>query len=176
MDPSPTDADALCRFLDARDIRYRRVDHLPVFTCEEAYRLVPADVGGIQTKNLFLRDGKGRRHWLLVTSCEKSVDLKALAPRVGADHFSLGSPDRLMKYLRLTPGSVTVLGMVNDPDHLVTLLVDRDVWNAATWRSHPLVNTATLVMARDAVERFLAATGHEVQVVDVPVRAMSAET
>lgn len=172
MDPIPADADALCRYLDERGIPYQRADHPPVFTCEEADRLVPRDLGGVQTKNLFLRDGKGRRHWLLVTSCAKSVDLKALAPRIGADNLSLGSPERLMKYLRLTPGAVTVLGVVNDPDHLVTLLVDRDVWNATEWRSHPLVNTATLLISRAAVERFLAATGHQAHVIDVPVRAM----
>lgn len=172
MDSLPADADAICRFLDARGVPYQRADHPAVFTCEDAYRLVPADIGGVQTKNLFLRDGKGRRHWLLVTSCEKSVDLKALTPRIGADNLSLGSPDRLMKYLRLTPGSVTVLGLVNDPDHLVTLLVDRDVWNAPAWRSHPVVNTATLLLSTAAIERFLAATGHQAHVIDVPVRPM----
>jgi Ala-tRNA(Pro) deacylase len=172
MDLLPADADALCRYLDARGILYQRADHPPVFTCEEADRLVPRELGGVQTKNLFLRDGKGRRHWLLVTSCAKSVDHRALAPRLGADHLSRGSPDRLMKYLRLTPGAVTVLGVVNDPDHLVTLLVDRDVWNAAAWRSHPLVNTATLMISREAIERFLAATGHQAHVIDVPVRAV----
>lgn len=172
MDLIPADADALCRYLDERGIPYQRADHPPVFTCEEADRLVPRELGGVQTKNLFLRDGKGRRHWLLVTSCAKGVDLKALAPRIGADHLSLGSPERLMKYLRLTPGAVTVLGVVNDPDHAVTLFVDRDVWNAAAWRSHPLVNTATLLISRAAIERFLAATGHQAHVIDVPVRAM----
>jgi len=105
--PSPA---ALCAQIDAWGITYRRADHPPVFTCDEAARLVPAAVDGAQTTNRFLRDGKGRRHWLLVTLCEKGGDLKQLSSRIGADHLSLASPARLLKHLTLTPGAVTVLG------------------------------------------------------------------
>jgi Ala-tRNA(Pro) deacylase len=164
-------ADDCCRLLDAHGIAYRRADHPAVFTCEEADRAVPSELGGVHTKNLFLRDGKGRRHWLLVTLCSKPVDLKALAPRIGADNLSLGSPDRLMRFLGLTPGSVTVLGLTNDPDRQVMLLVDREVWEADAWRCHPLVNTATLVISRAGIDRFLELTGHEARVVEVPARA-----
>jgi Ala-tRNA(Pro) deacylase len=152
-------------------IPFRRFDHEPVFTCEDVARLGPAEAAGVQTKNLFLRDHRGRRHWLLVTSCEKPVDLRALAPRIGADHLSLASPDRLARLLGLTPGSVTVLGLAHDTAHEVALVVDADVWRADAWRCHPLVNTATLVLARADVERFLAATGHRPEVVEVPARA-----
>ena len=65
---------------------------------------------------------------------------------------------------------MTVLGLVNDPGHAVELLVDRDVWDAASWRCHPLVNTTTLVLPRDGITAFLASTGHLARVVDVPVR------
>lgn len=167
----PADASTLCRWLDARHVDYRRFDHPPVFTCEEAARLIPAEVAGVQTKNLFLRDGKGRRHWLVVTRCDTSVDLKALAPRIGADQLSLASPERLLRHLGLTPGAVTVLGLVNDPQQRVTLVVDRDVWEARAWRCHPLVNNASLVLSREAVERFLAITGHDARVHELPARA-----
>jgi Ala-tRNA(Pro) deacylase len=157
-------------YLTARGIPFTRHDHDAVFTCEDVERAVPAEAPGVQTKNLFLRDHRGRRHWLLVTTCAKAVDLKATAPRIGADNLSLGSPDRLTKYLGLTPGAVTVLGLVNDPAHEVELIVDREVWDAEAWRCHPLVNTATLVLARADVERFLATTGHVPRVIDVPAR------
>lgn len=160
----------LYALLDRLGVEYRRFDHPPVFTCDEAAREVPAEAAGVQTKNLFVRDGKGRRHWLVVTSCERAVDLKALAPRIGADRLSLGSPDRLLRHLGLTPGAVTVFGLANDPDHLVELVVDRVVWDTTPWRCHPLINSATLVVERGAVERFLAHTGHAAQVVEVPVR------
>lgn len=169
-DTPHTDA-SLCELLWANGIPFLRADHPPVFTCDEANRLVPEALVGVQTKNLFLRDGKGRRHWLLVTTCAKAVDLKALAPRIGADHLSLGSPERLLKYLGLTPGAVTLFGLANDPTHDVTLLVDRDVWESSEgWRCHPMVNSATLVINRDAVERFLAITGHAATTVVVPER------
>ncbi len=160
----------LCALLDHHGIPYRRFDHVAVFTCDEAAREVPFEAEGVQTKNLFLRDGKGRRHWLLVTSCERTVDLRALTSVIGADRLSLGSPERLVRYLGLTPGAVTVFGLVHDSDHAVELVVDRRVWAASHWRSHPLVNTATLVVERSDVERFLALTGHVPRVVDVPSR------
>jgi Ala-tRNA(Pro) deacylase len=162
---------SLYDFLAAHDIGYQRFDHPAVFTCEEAARLVPAEADAVHTKNLFLRDKKGRRHWLLVTTCAKAVDLKGLCDRIGADNLSLGSPDRLMKHLGVTPGAVTILGLINDPEHLVEVLIDRDVWAAPAIRSHPLVNTATLVLSHEGVERFCQLTGHPVKLVDVPVRA-----
>jgi Ala-tRNA(Pro) deacylase len=163
-------ADDLCQKLAGYGIVYRRVDHPAVFTCDEAEKAVPPDLGGVHTKNLFLRDGKGRRHWLLVTLCEKSVDLKALGPVIGADHLSLASPDRLARFLALTPGSVTVMGLLNDPSHQVGLVVDRVVWEANAWRCHPMVNTATLVIAKEDIVRWFSITGHDPQIVAVPAR------
>src|ERR671921_536361 len=96
------------------------------------------------------------------------VDMKALAPRIGADHLSLGSPERLMRHLGVTPGSVTVLGLVHDRARAVTLLVDARVWRADAIRAHPLDNASTLVLAHAELERFLALTGHTPRVVDVP--------
>lgn len=158
--------------LNALGITYERHDHAPVLTCDEAYRVVPPTVGAAHTKNLFLRDKKGRRQWLLVTDCAKAVDLRLLAPLIGADHLSLASPDRLQRHLGVAPGAVTVLALVNDREHEVQLVVDRDLWLVDRWRCHPLVNTATLVIARSDLERFFAATGHRPMSVDVPTRAM----
>jgi Ala-tRNA(Pro) deacylase len=168
-----TDSDAvvaLLRQLDALGVPYQRFDHQAVFTCEEAERAMPAETAAAHTKNLFLRDAKGRRHWLLVTDCAKQVDLRSLAPAIGADKLGLASPERLARYLGLTPGSVTLFGLINDRQHEVELVVDRDVWAAATWRCHPLVNTATLVVAKEGVEAFLSATGHRAKVVTVAAR------
>lgn len=150
--------------LDSLGVRYERYDHAPVFTCDEADAAVP-NHGAIQTKNLFLRDKRGRRHLLLVTSCEKAVDIKRFAEQVDADRLSFGSPERLMKYLGVTPGSVTVLGLMNDIERGVELCVDADVWHTPAWRCHPLINTATLVISREDIERFLEHTGHTPRIV-----------
>jgi Ala-tRNA(Pro) deacylase len=147
-------------------IPFERVDHAPVFTCDEAYAAMPGHES-VQTKNIFLRDKRGRRHILLVTTCEKTVDVKAFADQCDADRLSVASPERMMKHLGVEPGSVTVLGLVYDVDRAVELYVDRDVWNAPLWRCHPLVNTATLVIPREGLERFFAHTGHRAHVIDV---------
>lgn len=156
--------------LDRIGIRYHRIDHPPVFTCDEADRAVPQGLGGAHTKNLFLRDAKGRRHWLLVTLCAKAVDLAALGHEIGSGKLGFASPERLSRFLGVTPGSVTVLGLINDTDHAVELLVDHDVWTASAWRCHPLINTATLVVERDSIERFLATTGHTPRIIEVKER------
>src|SRR4029078_3614865 len=84
--------------------------------------------GAARTKNIFLRDKKGKRHLLLVTSCAKTVSIASFAETSGTDRLSFASPERLMKYLGVEPGAVTVLGLVNDPDHAVELYIDADVW------------------------------------------------
>lgn len=77
-----------------------------------------------------------------------------------------------MKYLGLTPGAVTLFGIANDPTHDVTLFIDRDVWNTERWRCHPMVNSATLVITRADAQRFAQLTGHDMHLVDVPVRGV----
>jgi len=147
-------------------IPFERVDHAPVFTCDEAYAAMPGH-DSVQTKNIFLRDKRGRRHLLLITTCERVVDVKKFAEQSDSDRLSFASPERLMKYLGVEPGSVTVLGLINDTESAVELYVDRDVWNAPLWRCHPLVNTATLVIPREGVEKFLAHTSHRALVLDL---------
>jgi Ala-tRNA(Pro) deacylase len=145
-------------------VDYTRYDHEAVFACEAALAAVP-DASSIQTKNLFLRDKPGRRHFLVVTTCEKAVDIKQFAEAIGAGHLSFGSAQRLERHLGLTPGSVTVLGLANDPAHAVELFVDEDVWRCERWNCHPMINTSTLVISRPNIERFLAHTGHAPRVV-----------
>ena len=155
--------------LDSLNIGYERYDHAPVFTCDEADAAVP-NHAAVQTKNLFLRDKRGRRHILLVTSCAKSVDVKRFADQIDADHLSFGSAERLQKYLGVTPGSVTVLGLMNDSARAVELCVDADVWRTPSWRCHPLINSITLVISRPDIERFLAHTGHVPRVLTLEER------
>ena len=145
-------------------ISFERHDHAPVFTCEEAERAVP-DTGAVHTKNLFLRDKRGRRHVLLVTTCATVVNVRAFARQVAADNLSFASPERLLRYLGVTPGSVTVLGLVHDAERAVEVVVDDAVWRAPRLHAHPLVNSATLVLTHEGLERFLEHTGHSPRVV-----------
>jgi Ala-tRNA(Pro) deacylase len=157
-------------FLEKHGIGFVRHDHPPVDTCEEELRHVP-ESGAARTKNLFMRDRRGRRHLLLVTLCSKSVSIADFAETAGADRLSFASPERLMTHLGVEPGAVTLLGLVNDASHAVELFVDTDVWAAPSIHAHPLRNDATLVLSHDDVVRFLAATGHQPRIVSVRSQA-----
>ncbi len=121
-----------------------------------------------KTKNLFLCDKKGKRHFLVVVPAQKRVNIKSLSTAIGAGHLSFGSPDRLKRYLTVDPGSVTILALISDPDHAVEVIFDEVLWQAEAFQFHPLVNTSTLLIPRDSLRRFLEATGHEVRLLDVP--------
>ena len=154
-------------FLDQHGISYQRFDHPAVFTCEQAAEL-RTPMPGKDTKNLFLRDEKGKRHFLVTVGHEKQVDLKALKQVFDTQKLSFASPERLKTYLGVEPGAVTLLGLVNDPDHAVEFFIDDAVWNAEVVCAHPLVNTATLCIPHEGLVTFLKATGHEAAILDVP--------
>lgn len=156
----------LTTLLETHGISYVRHDHPPVFTCEEEAHHVP-ETGAARTKNLFLRDRRGKRHLLLVTLCSKNVRIADFADIAGADRLSFASPERLLKFLGVEPGAVTILGLVNDAAHAVELYIDKDVWAAPSIHAHPLRNDATLVLSHQALVRFLDATGHRPQVVPI---------
>jgi Ala-tRNA(Pro) deacylase len=148
----------LYHFLDQHGFIYQRIEHPPVFTCEQADQYRP-DLPGVSTKNLFLRDKK-RRFYLVMTACEKKLDLKKLGQALNATKLHFGSEASLLELLRLTPGSVTVLGLVNDQRHQVELWIDQEIWRADYFLCHPLVNTATLVLSKADLLRFFDLTGH----------------
>ncbi len=157
----------LFAFLEAQGLSYKATEHEAVFTVEESARLVP-ELSGAKTKNLFLRDKAGDRHLLVVVGHEKRVDLKELSRRLGTSKLRLASPRRLEVHLGQSPGSVSLMALVNDTDGTVELVIDHSVWEAEAIQCHPLANTATIVMPREDVERFVAATGHTLVVMEVP--------
>lgn len=146
-------------FLDANGFVYQRVEHPAVFTCEEAEAHRPKS-SATSTKNLFLCDKKARRFFLAVTSCEKTVKLDELAIQLGTAHLRFGSEENLMRLLGVTRGAVTMMGLANDTEHQVELWIDADVWQSESFLSHPLVNTATLILSKSELERFIELTGH----------------
>ncbi|MBI3991864.1 MAG: prolyl-tRNA synthetase associated domain-containing protein [Candidatus Lambdaproteobacteria bacterium] len=153
--------------LASLQINYRRHDHPPVFTVEEADRHKGAIAGG-QSKNLFLRNKKGQRHYLLVAEAHRPVSLKSLQTLLGESTLSFASPERLMKYLGLTPGSVSPFGIVNDERREVVVLLDRALMAHTQLNFHPNVNTATLTVSREDFQRFLEHCGNEVRTLALP--------
>jgi len=157
-------------FLENSGISYQRFDHPAVYTCEEAEKLCPA-MPGVSLKNLFLRDGKGARHFLVVVGYEKNVDLKILKDVLGVAKLGFASPERLYKYLGVEPGSVTILGLINDTEHAVEVFIDQKLWGK-DFQVHPLVNTATLVIGNEGVKKFFEATDHSYKIVEISGRSV----
>ena len=153
-----TDQDFL-KFLNENGFSYQRVEHPAVYTCAEA-ELHRPKVPAVSTKNLFLCDKKARRFFLVVTSCEKTVKLDALAPQLGVAYLRFASEENLQRMLGVTRGAVTMMGLANDGEQRVELWIDSEIWQGEFFLSHPLVNTATLVLAKPELERFFALTGH----------------
>ena len=166
----------LNEFLSAHDITLARCEHPAVMTVEESDRLVPK-LPGAKTKNLFLRDAKGRRHFLVTIPGARTVDLSKLGEALGIGRLGFASSERLLAHLGLTPGSVSLLGLMNDTEHhKVEFVIDQDLWDAEAVQAHPLVNTATCVIPHADLVRFLQATGHEPRIIEVPAATKEGAT
>ena len=157
----PTEQEFLA-FLDANHFAYQRIEHPAVFTCAEAEQHHPPG-NAVSTKNLFLCDKKARRFFLAVTACEKTVKLEELAAQFGVPHLRFGSEENLQRLLGVRRGSVTMMGLANDTEHQVELWMDVKIWQSEYFLSHPLVNTATLILSKAELERFFLLTRHTLQ-------------
>jgi len=161
------DTDGLLSYLEDERIAYERFDHPAVFTVEEAKQKMDIPYGA-DTKNLFLRDRKARRHLLVVVGYDKNIDSNRLGKMIGTSRLTMASPDRLRRILGVEPGSVSLFALVNDREGLVEVLIDRPVWGSDHLRGHPLRNTSSLVVPRDDMHRFIRSTGHDVRIMDIP--------
>jgi Ala-tRNA(Pro) deacylase len=140
--------------LDALGIVYESYTHAPVFTAEDAAEHW-ADIPATPVKNLFLRNKKGDRHYLVILHSEKQADLRHLVDVIGDDRLSFGSAERLQAQLGLTPGSVSPFGLINDARHAVRVIVDVELRKSERLIFHPNVNTASVTVSVADFERFL---------------------
>ncbi len=148
--------------LAALGIAFERFAHPPVFTVEEAERYW-AGIPATHCKNLFLRNAKGSRHYLVVLGHAKKADLRALSAVLGDDRLSFASPDRLMRFLHLTPGAVSPFGLIHDSAREVIVVLDSDLPGTERIGFHPNVNTATITLPTAEFLRFLAARANAVK-------------
>ena len=157
--------------LDALGIPYERIDHEPADTMEVC-RAIDDTLGTLICKNLFLCNRQKTKFYLLRMPGDKVFKTKELTPQIGAGRLSFGDPDDLGRLLDTLPGAVSVMGLLNDPDGHVTLLVDEDVLAGETLGCHPCVSTSSLKLrTADVFEKFVPATGHR----PVTVRLEGAE-
>lgn len=157
---------ALFHWLDSSGHDYCLAEHPAVHTIAEALSCTPA-LPGLMCKNIFVRDAKGKRHFLVVVPYDKRIDLLALGQLLHTSRLGLASPERLRQHLGVTPGSVSVLALLHDQAHAVKLVLDQAVWEAPQVQAHPLRNTATISMPHATMAAFLMHTGHGPQVVEV---------
>ena len=139
--------------------------HRAVFSVGESDD-VDADIPGAHTRNLFLRDKK-ENIFLVTLLAHTKIDLAKLASLIGAGRLSFGSPERLMKYLGVTPGSVTPFSIMNDVEGKVTLILDAEMMKKEIVNYHPLINTMTVGLAPNDLLKFLETTGHQPQIIDL---------
>lgn len=148
-------------YLDALGLPYQQMDHPPADTmeiCRQRERLL----GSTICKNLFLCTRNQSRFYLLCMPGEKPFKTREVSGQIGSSRLSFAPADKLLEYLDILPGSVSVMGLINDRERRVQLLVDRDVLAQAYFGCHPCVNTASLrLKTTDVFEKFVPATGHD---------------
>ena len=158
------DRDRLLGWMAEQGIAQTTHDHPAVFRVGEGQALKAA-MPGAHTKNLFLKDKKGRL-WLISARQDTVIDLKRADQWIGSARLSFGNETLLWETLGVRPGSVTALGLINDVDRRVTFVLDQALWDAEVVNFHPLTNTATTALAQTAFRRFLTLIGREAMVVD----------
>jgi Ala-tRNA(Pro) deacylase len=158
----------LFAFLDRLGIAHRTVEHPPLFTVEESQALRGSIPGG-HVKNLFVKDKKSRV-FLITCREDARLDLKRVHEAIGASgRLSFCSGEQLEAMWGVKPGSVTPLGAINDPQHQVTMVLEKALMALDLINLHPLENTATTAISAVDLMKFLAATGHQPLIVDLPL-------
>ena len=155
-------------FLDRLGIEYERTDHEPADTME-ACNKIDAVLGTLICKNLFLCNRQKTDFYLLIMPGNKPFKTKDITAPLGCSRLSFASPEYMEKFLDITPGAVSVMGLMNDTENNVRLVVDRAVFDDETFGCHPCVNTSSLKLkTKDIIEKYLPAVHHEPTVIELP--------
>ena len=154
--------------LDSLGIEYDRTDHEAAGTMEDCLE-VDKILGVIICKNLFLCNRQKTKVYLLMMPGDKPFKTKDVSSQIGSARLSFAGEEEMLAYLDITPGAVSIMGLMNDKDNHVQLLIDKPVMESDLLGCHPCVNTASLRMnTKDVIEKFLPAVHHEAIVVDLP--------
>ena len=149
-------------------IAWERYAHPPISTADSAGEHW-ASIDAVHCKNLFLRNQKGTRHYLVILEHQKRADLRAVADQIGDGKLSFASPERLRQYLGVEPGSVSPFGLIHDLAHHVRVFLDHELRQAARISFHPNINTRTYVLMGADFEKYLAAAGNSVREIGVQI-------
>ena len=162
---------AVYDLLDELGISYERTDHEEANTME-ACNEIDRVLGTIICKNLFLCNRQKTSFYLLMMPGDKPFKTKDLSKQINSARLSFAEPEYMEEYLHIKPGAVSIMGLMNDKEHHVQLLMDREVLESDTLGCHPCVSTSSLKFrTKDILETFLPAVAHEPVIVDLPREA-----
>lgn len=154
------DKAATLKFLDDNGYKYEKVEHEALYTMEALDEAGITKIGEV-AKNLFLRNAKGDKHYLVVVQESKQPDTKKLAMLLGSTRLSFGSAERLEKYLGVTQGSVSPLAVLNDENHEVIVAFDQGLMGKDKIGVHPCENTATCFMSFKDLKTIIEKNGNK---------------
>lgn len=153
--------------LDELNIPFWRVDHEPAMTID-ACADIEKVLGTSICKNLFLCNTQKTNFYLLVMPGDKKFQTKVVSKQLGVARLSFATEDFLFEFMDITPGSVSIMGLMNDKENRVRLLIDKDLLDNEFFACHPCINTSSMKMyTKDILEKFLPAVGHEATVVEL---------
>lgn len=159
---------AVYDLLDKLGIEYERTDHEPagnMEACNEIDRILNVVI----CKNLFLCNRQKTHFYLLMMPGDKPFKTKDLSKQIGSARLSFGEPEFMQEYLHISPGAVSIMGLMNDVENHVQLLMDREVVESEYLGCHPCVNTSSLKLkTEDVLHQFLPAVHHEPIIVELP--------
>jgi len=147
-------SEKLYKLLDYLNIQFEYLEHPAAPTIEIAKHYWEGH-DAKHCKNLFFRNHKGNRHYLVILDCDCDMDIHNIEKKLRQGKLSFASEQRMMKYLGLTPGSVTPFGLINDTEHHVFVFLDKNLQKAERLSFHPCINTASLMISKNDFIRFL---------------------
>lgn len=155
-------------FLDSLGIAYQRIDHEAAMTME-ACAAIDEALDATICKNLLLCNRQCTAFYLLMIPGNKTFKTSVLSKQIGSSRLSFADAEYMERFLDITPGSVSVLGLMNDHEHHVQLLIDEDVLKGEFFGCHPCINTSSLrLRTSDLMEKIIPAMGHEPRIVSLP--------
>lgn len=155
-------------FLDTLGVPFDRIDHDPAMTMEDCVE-VDKIFGATMCKNLFLCNRQKTHFYLLLIPGDKHFLTRELSGQLGVSRLSFADAEHMLRYLDITPGSVSVMGLLNDKENNVQLVIDRNVVKAEWFACHPCINTSSIRFSmKDFLEKIIPALKHEAVYVDLP--------
>jgi len=158
--PSQEKINKVLEHLTNLDIKYQIWYHPPLPTIEEAIEYWK-EMPGTHCKNLFFRNHKGNKHYLVILECHQTLDIHTLEKKLKQGKLSFASPKRMEKYLGVTPGSVTPFGLINDHEKHVKVFIDKELQNTNMISFHPNDNRASVVVANEDFKKFINMSKNE---------------